>query len=42
MKGIHKKTTALGALMLAGLMLLCGCGSSVEAMPEMDLSSYVP
>ena len=42
MKGIHKRTTALWALMLTGLMLLCGCGSSVEAMPEMDLSSYVP
>lgn len=42
MKAVYKKITALTALILAGLMLLCGCESSTEAMPEMDLSSYVP
>ncbi len=42
MKAKLKKITALTALMLAGLMLLCGCDSGTEAMPEMELSAYVP
>jgi len=42
MKAKYKKITALTALMLAGLMLLCGCESGAEAMPEMELSAYVP
>ena len=42
MKAVRKKITALAALMLAGLMLLCGCDSGTEAMPVMELSSHVP
>ncbi len=42
MKAKQRKVTTLAALILAGLMLLCGCDSGAEAMPEMELSSYVP
>ena len=42
MKAMHYKLKALAALMLAGLMLLCGCDSGTETMPVMELSSHVP
>ena len=42
MRARIKKLTALTALMLAGLMLLCACEGKAEAVPEMTLSTYVP
>lgn len=42
MKARTKKLTALTALMMAGLMLLCACEGKAEAVPEMTLSTYVP
>lgn len=42
MKAKYNKLTALTALILTGLMLLCGCESGTEAVPEMELSTYVP
>lgn len=42
MKGLHGRITAIIALMLSGLILLCGCRGSQDELPEMELSSYVP
>ena len=42
MKAVHNKFKVLAALMLAGLMLLCGCDSGTEVLPQMELSSHVP
>ena len=36
MKAMHYKLKALAALMLAGMMLLCGCDSGTETMPVME------
>lgn len=42
MKGVYNKIAALTGLMMLGLLLLCGCTGSQDALPEMELSSYVP